>query len=131
MRYCRNFAKAGLNLSQYLVATQDDRQSSVLSRHKSNQQDLPTMDDRLSSELSRHRSSLQDLPTVDDRLSSELSRHRSNQRDLPTVDDRQSSELSRHRSNAGPPYRGLQTVLSCHGIGPMRGLPTVDYRRYS
>ena len=47
------------------------------------------------------------------------------------MDDRQSSELSRHRSNVGPPYRGLQTVLSCHGIGPMRGLPTVDYRRYS
>ena len=46
-----------------------------------------------------------------------------------TKRDRAVSEWPRQRSIAGPPYRGLQTVLSCHGIGPMRDLPTVVYRQ--
>ena len=52
---------------------------------------------------------------------------RSTVRHESTKGDRTVSEWPRHRSNAGPPYRGLQTVLSCHGIGPVRDLPTVDY----
>ena len=52
---------------------------------------------------------------------------RSTVRHESTKRDRAVSEWPRHRSIAGPPYRGLQTVLSCHGIGPMRDLPTVGY----
>ena len=44
---------------------------------------------------------------------------RSTVRHESTKRDRAVSEWPRHRSNAGPPYCGLQTVLSCHGIGPI------------